>query len=350
MPNVGSCYFFVLAALTLSGCAAPEVQDKLAESRSSIQSVSVGVGDFAPGVVGATDAESGKNAATGAIVGAAPGAVGMAWIAPLCFNPITVGICAVYEGVFGLMTVAGGTAGAIHGESAGSMIEQAQRAVSHILSAAAVQNTLVSRVVDYGSTATDLNFSKAATTTADNHHSDAVLEVAMMKVEGVNVRGGFFKIVSTHYALNMEARARLKRLSDGAVMAERTYRYLAAPRTPQEWTENEGKTLIAVIDDSFRQLAEWIVDDFFLGQYADTRPIFPMPETPPLVSGCIGFQHCTQRGLLAVPIDGLRPTLCAGASMQLGKNIVLLMPRKRNPKCHTRCACFQHMMGSVFGR
>jgi hypothetical protein len=309
MPNVGFSFLFVLAVLTLSGCAASKVQDKMAEPRSSIQSVSVGVGDFAPGVVQPAGAKSGKNATTGAIVGAAPGAAGMAVFASLCFNPITVGACAIAEGVYGLMAVAGGTTGAIYGESAGSMIEQAQRAISRILSVEAVQNTLVSRVVDYGSTATNLNFSKTATAMADDYHSDAVLEVAMMKVEGVEVKGGFFKIVSTHYALNMEARARLKRVSDGAVMAERTYRYIAAPHTPQEWTENEGKTLIATIDDGFRQLCEWIVDDFFLGQYADTRPNFPMPEAPPLVSGCIGFQHCTKRGLLAVPTDGLRPTL-----------------------------------------
>lgn len=301
MPNVGFSCLFILAVLTLSGCAAPEVQDKLAEPRSSIQSISVGVGDFAPG---GTASAPRKSAAAGAIGGAAGTELAFLLTNPICLTPYGGPVCAVFMPILALMGAAQGSADNTYRESK----SQAQQEVSHILSEDAAQKSFVSRVVDYGSTATNRNFEQITKETADNHHSDALLEVAVLKIEAVEVKGGFWEFSTTHFALNMEARARLKRVSDGAVLAEWNYRYLAAPRTPQEWTDNGGKPLLVMIDDGFRQLAEWVVDDFFLGQYADTQPIFPMPEAPP-VSGCAGSQHCTKRGLLAVPVDGLRPTL-----------------------------------------
>lgn len=264
--------FLLAGVMALSGCATSGAPDLISESRNSIFSVSVSVGDFAPDGVSSTDANPEKSATTGTIVGAAPGAVGMAAIAPACANPYTAGVCAVFLPIFGVMTVAGGGAGATYGESAGSMKAQAQRALKKTISEDVAQRSLITKVIEYGTSTASRSFNQAAKGTDDKLPVDAHLEVGLLKADSIEMQGGYWRIVSTHYAVSLEARAKLKRRSDGVVMADRTYRYVSVPRTPQEWSSNEGRQLIDEIDNGYRQLAEWAVDDFFLS--------YPEPKMP----------------------------------------------------------------------
>lgn len=74
--------------------------------------------------------EYGANAAVGAVggtlIGAAPGAIGIASLAPACASPLTVGICAAAMPVMWLLTILGGTAGGIVGADVGSAQSHAQ--------------------------------------------------------------------------------------------------------------------------------------------------------------------------------------------------------------------------------
>jgi hypothetical protein len=84
-------------------------------------------------------------------------------------------------------------------------------------------------------------------------------------------------------------------------MEDRTYRYISVPRTPEEWSGEQGRRLVSVIETGHRVLAEWVVDDFFLvvqkpesarisaragestlfGENADARPAESPPPTLP---------------------------------------------------------------------
>jgi len=300
---------FIACVLNLSGCATtPMGPDIFSESRDTISSISVSVGEFGPDGVSSGGADPGKKAAQGALVGAAPGAIGMAAVAPLCASPYTVGVCAILLPVFGTMAVAGGGAGATQGESSGSMKAQAHHALAQALSEEAAQRSLIAKVIEYGTTTTKRVFNQAPLGRPDTHGADAHLGVALLNVEGIESQGGFFGIVSTDYAVSMEARARLKRSSDGVVLADRTYRYLSAPRPPEEWSGDEGRLLITEIDNGYRQLAEWIIDDFFLLQPNDDKPIFPKPLEPP-VSSCFASPPCNTARIGATPSKNLRPAL-----------------------------------------
>lgn len=254
----------VAGAIALSGCAAPRGPDVLDESRTGITSVEVRVGDFAPRAAGAAGADPAKDAAAGAAVGAAPGLIGMAAVAPACANPITAGVCAVALPVFAVMVVAGGGAGATYGQSAGEMTVSAQRALARAVSDDTAQLSLVARIVDYGTSISNLNLTQSSPRAVHASHEIATLEVALLKADGIEVKGGFWGIVSTHYAVSLEARARLKRTFDGVVLADRTYGYLSAARTPEEWSRDDGKSLFTEVDNGYQQLAEWVIDDFFL--------------------------------------------------------------------------------------
>ena len=301
---------FIACVMTLSGCATPTGPNIFAESRNSISSINVSVGDFAPGGISSIGADPGKEATRGAIVGAAPGAVGMTAIAPMCSNLYTAGVCAVFLPIFGMMTVAGGGAGATHGESSGSMKAQAQRALAQAISEDAAQRSLLLRVVEYGTSTTNLTFDHTPNGRSDKPFSDAYLDVAIIKADGIDMQGGFWGIVSTHYAVSLEARARLKRRSDGVIMADQAYRYVSIPRTPHEWSSDKGRRLISEIDNGYRQLAEWIIDDYFLsiqeakapkestgskesavfGEVASSKPVeSPHPVMPIPVEPAVNF-------------------------------------------------------------
>jgi hypothetical protein len=308
MTHARHSAMFIACVMTLSGCATPIGPDIFSESRDTISSITVSVGEFAPGGLSSGGADPGKKAAQGAVVGAAPGAVGMAAIAPLCANPYTAGVCVVLMPVFGTMAVAGGGAGATHGESSGSMQAQAQQALAQVLPEDAAQRLLVAQVIEYGTTATKRIFNQTPKGKTDAPGGDADLEVAFLNAEGIPSQGGFFGIVSTDYAVSMQARARLKRSSDGVVLADRTYRYLSAPRPPKEWSSDEGRLLNTEIDKGYRQLAEWIIDDFFLMQPNDDQPIFPKPLEPP-VKSCFANRPCTISIIGAAHAKTLRPTL-----------------------------------------
>lgn len=299
-----SCLSFLIIFI-LSSCTLQPVQDKFAQVRPTLKLIDIRVGDFAPKGI-SSDKTPGKSTATEAIIGAVPGAVGMAGIAPLCANPYTVGVCAVFMPIFGLMTVAGGSVGAAHGESIGNTKTNAHKALAEAVLGNEVQRALIDKIDHYGTTTANLNFKLIQTD--DRPSSDAILEVAILKIDSVEVQSGFFGIVSTHYAVNIEARARLTRVSDNTILADRTYRYFATPRPPKQWSENDGKQLVAEINQGYRQLAEWIIDDFFLGQFADAQPIYPLPLAPS-VSPCKGNIACSKRGNGANPVDTLRPTL-----------------------------------------
>lgn len=295
----------LLIIFILSSCTLQPVQDKFSQVRPTLKIIDIRVGDFAPRGI-SSEKNPGKYTATGAIVGAVPGAVGMAGIAPLCANPYTAGVCAVFMPIFGLMTVAGGGVGAAHGESTGNIKTRAHKALVDAVSGNEVQRALIDKINHYGTATANLNFKLIQTD--DTPSSDAILEVAILKIDSVEVQSGFFGIVSTHYAVNIEARARLKRVTDNTILADRTYRYFATPRPPKQWSENDGKQLVAEINQAYSQLAEWIIDDFFLGQFADTQPFYPLPLIPS-VSPCKGNVACSKRGNGANPVDTLRPTL-----------------------------------------
>jgi hypothetical protein len=175
--------------LALSGCATPGGPDRVALSGNAINSVEVAVGGFAPGGVSAADADPDKSAAKGALIGAAPGGAlaGMAAASSVCATPWTAGICAMFLGVFGLMAVVGGTAGATQGASAGSTKEQAQHALAEVVRQAEVQNTFARQVADYGNSSTGRSF---AFKPKDAPGPEAKLEVAIVKVDGIEVQGG----------------------------------------------------------------------------------------------------------------------------------------------------------------
>jgi hypothetical protein len=206
--------------------------------------------------------------------------------------------------IFGTM----GGVGATHGESAGSMKAQAQQALAQAVSEYSVQHLLITQVIEYGTITTKRIFNQSPKGKTDALGADADLEVALLNAEGIPSQGGFFGIVSTDYAVSMQARARLKRSSDGVVLADRTYRYLSAPRPPKEWSGNEGRPLVTEIDKGYRQLAEWIVDDFFLMQPNYDKLIFPQPLEPP-VKSCLPSSPCTRARIGAAPLENLRPTL-----------------------------------------
>jgi len=305
MPASHFSCLFLTCLMTLSGCASPGGAGKFTESMNSVSSVSISLGEFAPGGM-PNDTKLGADASKDVLLGAYSGASNVSSISTGCKNPFMAGVCAVFTPILGLMTVAGAGVGAVHGQSLGNMEAEAHRALARAISEKPAQQSLISNVVDYGTTTANRNFYQTQTT--ETPRSNVHLEVAMLKIDSIEVQGGFFKIISTDYAVNMEARARLKRTSDGAFLADRTYRFLASPRPPKEWSDNDGKLLMATIKQGYRQLAEWIVDDFFLGQYTDSQPIFPTPVAPP-VRSCGGGQPCTKHNLAAVPVDSLRPTL-----------------------------------------
>lgn len=312
VPNKRDVFVFVIA-MALTGCATVKDQDLHANDRSAVQTVSVGIGDFAPALK-PTEGKPGQQALKEGAIGASPGLAMMAAMAPSCTNPYGAAICAAVMPIYAFFAVAGGSVGVVHGSSSGNIKVKAQQAITNAQSSKEAQDALVTSVVEYGKTVGNKSFVKVQQPTTPS--SDAILEVAMLKIDSVEVQGGMFGIVATGYAINMEARARLKKVSDGTILAERTYRYLATPRTPQGWLEHDGKTLFETIDYGYRQLGEWIVDDFFLGQYVDYQPTFPAPIAPPLSKCFVCAYYPTNFSNLAVtPLDTLRPTLRWGAAV-----------------------------------
>lgn len=323
---------FVAVAVVLSGCATPRPFDVLAESRTAVSSIEVRVGDFAPATTAARDASPEKQAVAGTAAGAAGGVAGTVAIAPLCATPYTAAVCAVLLPVFGVLAVSGGAVGAEYGKSAGGMQLQAQQAIASAMPGEATQHMLVDSIVEYGGTYSGRRFVQAGTSVAS---ADAILEVALLRADALPIQAGTWGIVSTHYAVSLEARARLKRLSDGMLLADRTYRYDTVPRTPQEWTANGGTPLAVEISRGYGQLAEWIVDEFFLNigelpqighvqspsDNAFGRDIAQagVPEMPPIPRPTAVVPHyekhfwcdkgCTLAKFVPVPVETTRPTL-----------------------------------------
>lgn len=309
MTSVHYRSMLIACAMTLSGCATLVGPDVFSESRDTVSSITVSVGEFAPGGVSSGGTDPGKKAAQGAVVGAAPGTVGMAAVAPLCANPYTAGVCVALLPFFGSMAVAGGGAGATHGESSGNMKAQAQHALAQALTEDDAQRLLMTQVIEYGSKATERTFNPTPQGKIAAPGADAYLEVALLNADGIPSQGGFFGIISTDYAVSMQARARLKRSSDGVILADRTYQYLSAPRPPKEWSGDGRRLLITEINNGYGQLAEWIIDDFFLIQPNDDKPIFPKPLEPSVNSSCFASPPCNVTRIGTTHLKTLRPTL-----------------------------------------
>jgi len=172
--------------------------------------------------------------------------------------------------MFGLIAVVGGTAGAVHGSSVETTKDQAQTAINDAIKQAELQNSFAKEVVSYGVNNANRDIKFTAKDSSGIPAADASLEVAITKVDGVEMQAGFWGIVSTHYAVSMQARARFKRSSDAVVIADRAYRYISVPRTPDEWSINQGEKLIVEIGNGYHQLAEWIADDYLL-TYKETN-------------------------------------------------------------------------------
>jgi hypothetical protein len=268
MPNTPKQYICLLliCSLTLSSCATTGRAELVLKSRETISSVNVAVGEFAPGTLLPPKSIINKNMAKGAVIGAAPGGVlaGVAASSSVCSTPWTASICALFLGMFGLIAVVGGTAGAVHGSSVETTKDQAQTAINDAIKQAELQNSFAKEVVSYGVKNANRDIEFTAKDSSAVPAADASLDVAITKVDGVEIQAGFWGIVSTHYAVSMQARARFKRSSDGVVIADRTYRYVSVPRTPDEWSINQGENLIVEIGNGYQQLAEWIADDYLL--------------------------------------------------------------------------------------
>jgi hypothetical protein len=303
--SIGHC---LAAMVMLSACATPRQPDISAETRSSISSVNVVVGDFAPSNAVAKDANPPGKTLQGGLIGAAPGAIGMASIAPLCSNPYTIGVCAVFMPVYALLTVAGGALGASHEQSAGEMQANAQRALNEAFKVEHLQQGLLTHLLVYAGETSSRTFRQIQPATANATSADDQLEIGVVNVDGIEVQGGTWGFLSTHYALILEARARLKRHSDSTALLDRTYRYLSAPRTAEEWSNKSGKQLFAEMELGYAHLAEWIIDDFFRGRRAEGNIAIPKPVEPAVRFSLFG--PLTESALLyPTPVGSLTPTL-----------------------------------------
>lgn len=225
--------------------------------------------------------------------------------APTCTNPFTVGICVVYMPVFAIMAVAGGTLHVVEEKSARELHEYAQKAMNGIFDSAAMQRGLLDQVLDYARTSSQRNFHAAGTASAETE-PDARLEIAVTAVDGIDVQAGAFELLSTHYVLVLEARARLR--VGNSVLQDRTYRYVSAPAIPEAWAADSGQRMRDEIAQGNAQFAEWIIDDFFRGRVAQDRLRAPQavaPKTPFALFGPYtksGYRH-------AASIETLQPTL-----------------------------------------
>lgn len=302
----------VAGVMALSGCATPQVPNVLDESRLKVASIQVRVGDFAPRAVAVADADPTKSAATGAAVGATPGLLGMAAVAPACANPFGAAICAIYMPLFGVFAVAGAGAAGTSAHAAADMKVDAQRAVGRTVSDRTVQQSLVARSIDYGKSVTRLNFIAPSTPALDAPRELATLEIALVKAE---VFGGTWGSSPKQYAVSLEGRARLRRNADGAVLADRTYGYLSVARTPKEWSQDDGKRLFAEIDYGQQQLAEWIIDDFFLTMQVPSGPTGSTSPQGDASQWPVNFS--TMQGPLPVepPVFSCHPIQVTGLSL-----------------------------------
>ncbi len=291
-----------VTSINLFACATERKLDAFVAARSSLKNVNISVADFAPKTIPEVDPDlnPNKRAAVGGAKGAAPGIAGMAMISPLCGNPYTAGVCVVFMPIYALLAATGGTLGAIHEETEAEATIKSQKILAEAIKADAAQNTLVTKIIEYGKKTSKQNYIQ---TVSDIKTSDAQLEVALLKVEGLNL--GF---LNRQYAIVLEARARLKNSNDGTVMADRNYRYVSPPREVKQWAENSGATLFSEIDNSYNSFAEWIVDDFFLGRLADKTAI-PDPISPPIKSCSSLFCRKVSGELLTfTPVKSLKPT------------------------------------------
>jgi hypothetical protein len=302
-----SCLLLAVV-IALSSCATVIGPDMFGHERSTLSSIAVSVGDFAPGGATAKNADPNKSAIQAGLVGVAPAGIGAGAVAAssVCSTPWTAGVCAIYLGLFGLMAAVG-TVNTVETFNAEKMKAQAQKTLAVAVNDSAIQDTLVTRVIGYGKKTAQRDFFQAS---IKSGMPDADLEVALIKVDGLALREERFFLPDTYreYSITIDARARLKRRSDGTVLADRTYHYVSAPRNPQKWAENNGTPLLSEIDYGYGQLAEWIVDEYFLGQFVP-NPDFPQPLEPTVKTCFIPIGNCLTTGLSILPVETLRPKL-----------------------------------------
>jgi hypothetical protein len=302
-----SCLLLAVV-IALSSCSTVIGPDTFGHERSTLSSIAVSVGDFAPGGVTAQNADP-KSATKAGLVGAAPAGVGAGAVAAssVCSTPWTAGVCAIYLGLFGLMAAAGAVDASVETYNAEKLRAGAQKTLVVVVNDSAIQDNLVTRVIGYGKKTSQRDFFQASN---ESELPDANLEVALIKVDvlALSEERLFLPDIYREYSITIDARAKLKRRSDGAVLADRTYHYVSAPRTPQQWAENNGAFLLSEINYSYGQLAEWIVDEYFMGQFVP-KPDFPQPLEPTVKTCFFTIGNCSHARLTILPVESLRPKL-----------------------------------------
>ena len=149
---------------------------------------------------------------------------------------------------------------------------------------------------------------------------DLLLEVAVLKLKLIGTG-----IVDTRYALEMTARARHVRASDGTVAADHTYFYCSETRTLDEWTQDEGRPFRRTLAKAIQMLAEYVIDEALLlagpsvlmstpGQPRPPRFWYSLYPEYPQISYVFGERGPhgkgnTRGGTLFTMVDSLQPTL-----------------------------------------
>jgi hypothetical protein len=295
-----------IAANWLTGCATPQVTvgpDIQDNARVQVSSIDVKLTDFAvsPNVVGPGQ-EPVLTRTDQAVIGGTA-ALGILGAISACSAPlIGPAICPMVAGAVGVTLGIGTGELAASIRSSEKLQTQAQERLNRTLPQLSGQQTLVEYIAEYGQSQTHKAFTPLRRDREEDNKkasAEATLALAVTELRGIPSRGGHFGVMATDYALSMQVRAILKRNLDGRLLADRTYRYLSVPRRDAEWSANGGEQLLKEIDLGYRQIAEWIVDDFFFMRPHDL--VFPVPAGPRRTSCSI---WCQEKRL-----DTLRPTL-----------------------------------------
>lgn len=265
-----------------SGCAALEVKTPATDWQDGLGRVAVIAADTQAGI----DFEG---FAKGKGEGAAHGA-GSAFITCLggmgqgsCSGELCGAFAIIMLGICGVAGVVGGVVGAGAATPAGQA-RRSEQDLRALVQARDIQDTLSRQVATFAfahgeSPATPAQDSlEQARRTKDytplaGEGVDSVLEVALTQA---GTRGAG---INAPVQLHMEARVRLLRTADNRELFTADYSYAGRRLKLAEWSANQGRALLAGLEEGYAALGSHIFEHIFL--------LFPFPDRGPHSAGLL---------------------------------------------------------------
>lgn len=284
-----SPFFASIVLLLHSGCFTLTPPVPAPEVRQHLNVVAIAPAQYVP-VSNFITFAKGKGAGAGkgaAIMGGTAATISAVTFGSLAIAaPMTAPVM-VLAGV--LATVSTTTVGAVHGAQQAVQTDAAQQ-VDSIINAAVAEldahNDLAERLTPFLNADRSIHLASVYPSGPDSaaarpdyaqlraREVDAVIEVAVTEVgfescgpewfEGGLLRACADNPNKERVALFLSAQARLVRVSDGAELFIRQFRYASPRRGIPQWVVNDGQRLAEEFENAYRELAERIYDEIFL--------------------------------------------------------------------------------------